>query len=88
MAELADEGQVIGTSNDVNWHGFIVTVDEGRERYNLEEWIENNQAELQNPNLPNDEPKQSEYEDESTWFNAYVEWQTDCENEFRFISQS
>lgn len=71
----ASDGFFIGVTNDVSWEGFYDTTGEYAE-YDLEGWIR------ENTNLHRHKPEESNYEDESDYYDNFVEWQTDCEERF------
>lgn len=81
IVNLADDGYVVGTSTEVEWHGFIVTPEDGYEQYYLESWIAENNENI--PDYMEDKPQKEEYNNKSNWFDEYSNWQTDCETEFR-----
>jgi len=80
IANLADDGYVVGTSTEVNWHGFIITPKEGHVQFDLEKWITDNKDKL---DADKQRPHKEEYDTESKWFEAYSDWQTTYEMEFR-----
>lgn len=68
LLELGDSGYFVGVSNDVKWHGFVITTVEDEQEFHLEEWAEENEFK--------DRPNPQENAQ------AYSEWQTTVENAF------
>ena len=64
VLEMATAGWVIGTSNDVSWHGAIERADGTSVEVDLEDFASQNQDELSLPDRPN----KDDYENEDDWF--------------------
>lgn len=67
-------GAVIGTSCDVNWHGFVDYANKENTTTQLTEWITAKQQA--------NRPIQSTYELHNNWHREYAKWQTTIENKF------
>lgn len=74
ILDNAVEGIVVGTSNDVKWHGFVARPNEEKET-DLRNWVDN-QANA------DPEPVESDYESFGEWAQAHSQWQLTYENQY------